>query len=144
MQITLWVMLSVCMSLLAACSGRVTPQREWRPEDHVQPREEDPARTPSAVAPEQGGAERAADALFAVSCAGCHGRDGRGQGEQRPPGAQLPDFTTRDFQARRSDAQLVQAIRDGRGMMPGFGKQVNDQGLGALVARVRRFATPAQ
>ena len=69
------------------------------------------------------GTERAAEALFNVSCASCHGRDGRGQGERRPPGAAVPDFTQAAFQAQRSDAQLGEVIRTGRGLMPAFGKQ---------------------
>jgi mono/diheme cytochrome c family protein len=127
--------------LCAACDRRVEPRREWRPEDHAQPAQADPARTAAPAEPEQGGIDRAADALYTVSCAGCHGRDGRGQGTQRPPGAPLPDFTAREFQTQRADPDLATVIRDGRGMMPGFGKQVNDQGIGALVAKVRRFGT---
>jgi mono/diheme cytochrome c family protein len=130
------------MVLLVACNGRGEPLREWRPEDHGQPAQQDPSRASEPAEPEQGGVDRAADALFNVSCAGCHGRDGAGQGPARPPGAQLPDFTSAQFQAQRSDAQLMQVIREGRGLMPPFGKQVNEQGLSALVARVRRFTAP--
>jgi mono/diheme cytochrome c family protein len=137
------VALCLCLPQLSACSGRVAPTREWQPADHGQPVDPDPGRTPAAEEPEEGGPERAADALFSVSCASCHGRDGRGQGEQRPPGAQLPDFTDRGFQAQRTDEQLSAVIRDGRGMMPAYGKQLNDQGLTALLGRIRRFAAPA-
>ena len=127
--------------LLLACDSRVTPQREWRPEDHGQPAQVDPSRVPQAEsAPEEGGVERAATALWNVSCASCHGRDGRGQGPGRPPGAPMPDFTSAELQKQRTDAQLLQVIRDGRGMMPAFGKQVNEQGLGALVNHIRTFA----
>lgn len=132
---------AVCAAL-SACERRVTPTRDWQPSDHGQPAQPDPDRTPpTATAPEEGGSERAADALFNVSCAGCHGRDGKGQGPQRPPGVTPPDMTTPEFQAQRTDAQLAQVIREGRGLMPPFGKQVNDQGIEALVAKVRRMAT---
>ncbi len=93
--------------------------------------------------PEQGGVDRAAQALWTVSCASCHGRDGRGKGPGRPPGAQLPDFTSAEFQQQRSDQQLVDVIRAGKGMMPPFGKQVNAEGIAALIAHIRAFA-PAQ
>lgn len=142
---TLCVVLGV---LLSACDSRPAPKREWRPEDHGQPAELDPARVPTSGTPaeaEQGGVGRAAAALWNVSCAGCHGRDGKGLGSGRPPGAQLPDFTSAEFQKQRSDEQLLQAIREGRGMMPGFGKQLNEQGLSALVAHVRAYgAAPEQ
>ena len=124
---------------LSGCERRVAPTREWQASDHGQPAQGDPARTPTPAAPEEGGPERAADALWGVSCASCHGRDGRGQGPQRPPGAQLPDFTSAEYQASRTDAQLREVIANGKGLMPAFAKQLNEQALDALVGRVRRF-----
>jgi mono/diheme cytochrome c family protein len=142
-QLTLLVSALVCGALFG-CEQRVAPTREWQPTDHGQPTQADPSRTPpSSTEPEEGGTERAADALYNVSCAGCHGRDGKGQGPQRPPGAPLPDFTDPQFHAQRTDAQLLQVLREGRGLMPPFGKQLNDQGLDALIAKVRRFGAPA-
>jgi len=133
-----------CLSVLAGCESRVAPQREWQASDHGQPTQEDPARTPTPVAPEEGGSDRAAAALYNISCAGCHGRDGHGQGAQRPPGAQPPDFSAQEFQSQRSDQQLSDVIRNGRGLMPPFAKQVNEQGISALVAHIRRFGVPAR
>lgn len=145
---TLFVLPALVLSValcgaMSGCERRVTPTRDWQPSDHGQPSQGDPDRTPTETAPEEGGTERAADALYNVSCAGCHGRDGKGQGAQRPPGAQMPDFSDPQFQAQRTDAQLTQVLREGRGMMPPFGKQLNDQGLEALVAKVRRFGPAA-
>jgi cytochrome c553 len=130
----------LALALLGACDSRKTPTRVWQPSDHGQPAQEDPSRVAAPAEPEEGGTDRAAAALFNVSCAGCHGRDGKGLGAQRPPGGQLPDFTVRAFQAQRSDAQLADVIRKGRGLMPPFGKQVNDQGIAALVSYIRKFA----
>jgi mono/diheme cytochrome c family protein len=93
--------------------------------------------------PEQGGVGRAATALWTVSCAGCHGRDGRGFGGQRPPGAQMPDFTRADFQQTRTDEAIAQQIVAGKGLMPPFGKQVNEQGIAALIAHIRGFGAAA-
>ena len=88
---------------------------------------------------------RAARALWNAVCASCHGRDGSGQGEKRPPGTQIPDFTSDEWQASRSDEALGLVIREGRGMMPPFGKQINPQGVAALVRHVRRYAqVPAE
>ncbi|HKU43321.1 MAG TPA: cytochrome c [Polyangiales bacterium] len=129
-------------ALLLACTSRPEPTREWRPEDHGQPADIDPARVPAAAGqaePEAGGVSRAAAALWNVSCASCHGRDGKGQGPGRPPGAQLPDFTSAEYQKQRSDQDLLSVIKDGKGMMPGFGKQLNEQGLSALLSHVRSF-----
>lgn len=135
-----------CLLFAFAC-GDPPPKREWTPADHGQPAGGDPDRTPETQAtPEEGEAPlaRAAAALWNASCASCHGRDGRGLGAGRPPGVQIADFTAPAWQASRSDAQLVAVIRDGRSMMPAFGKQVNEHGLGALVEHIRRFAPVEQ
>jgi mono/diheme cytochrome c family protein len=129
--------------VLLACDSRVAPQREWRPSDHSEPAEVDPSRVPQAAPTEEGGVDRAAAALWNVSCASCHGRDGRGQGPSRPPGAPIPDLTSPDFQKQRTDAQLLAVIREGRGMMPPFGKTLNEQGLSALIQHVRKFGVTA-
>jgi mono/diheme cytochrome c family protein len=135
---------------LGACAGDPAPEREWTPEDHGHPRMADPARMPGGA---QGAAEpsdtgeapelRAARALFNVSCAGCHGRDGRGEGPKRPPGAQVPDMTATSFQSARTDAQLAQVIAKGRDLMPAFEDKINADGIKALVAFVRTLGQDA-
>ena len=133
---------------LSACGGDPAPKREWTPADHGQPQQPSADRVPQPSAAAEGDNSgeppiaRAARALFIASCARCHGRDGRGQGESRPPGARMPDFASESFQSQRSDRQLALAIRDGRPMMPPFGKQVTEQGIAALVQHVRTFARP--
>lgn len=128
---------------LCACGGEPAPKREWTAADHGQPQQPSADRVPQPSAPAEGEESgeppiaRAARALFLASCASCHGRDGRGEGEARPPGARMPDFTSASFQNQRTDRQLALAIRDGRPMMPPFGKQVTEQGIAALVQHVR-------
>lgn len=132
--------LMVCACVLVACSSGEEPLRTWTAEDHVQPQADD-SREPVPEAPaEQGGVSRAALALFNVSCASCHGREGRGDGPGRPPGAQMPDFSSVELQKGRTDEALAQVIMQGRNLMPPFGKQVNPQGIAALVAHIRSFA----
>jgi mono/diheme cytochrome c family protein len=117
--------------------------REWTAADHAQPRDPAPERMgqPAGEEPSGEAAElRAARALFAASCASCHGRDARGLGEARPPGAQMPDMTSAAFHTARSDRQLAQVIREGRGMMPGFSKQITDAGVNALVHYIRTLS----
>ena len=131
---------------VAACGADPAPKREWTAADHGQPKQPSEDRVPQSSTPDDGEnageapIARAARALFIASCASCHGRDGRGEGESRPPGARIPDFTSESFQSQRSDRQLALAIRDGRPMMPPFGKQVTEQGIAALVQHVRTFA----
>jgi len=137
--------LSLLCALSAGACGEPEPEREWTPADHGQPTNADPDRTPEERTQPETAAEslaRAAAALWNASCASCHGRDGRGEGPGRPPGAQLADFTSPEWQSSRSAEQLAQVIRDGRGMMPPFGKQLNPNGIAALVDHIRRFGGP--
>jgi mono/diheme cytochrome c family protein len=135
---------------LSGCGGgESAPKREWTPADHGQPAQAAPERVPQPSAAADGDATgepptlRAARALWVASCAGCHGRDGRGQGDARPPGAQLPDLGSVAFQNGRTDRQFATVIREGRGMMPAFGKQLTEQGITALVQYVRTLGSPA-
>jgi mono/diheme cytochrome c family protein/uncharacterized membrane protein len=82
---------------------------------------------------------RGAAALYREHCRRCHGADGKGRQEESPE--DVPDFSLRDWQARRSDTQLLQSILDGKGkkMPPWRDKVTEDQARG-LVAYVRGFA----
>src|SRR5690242_9377749 len=140
------IALPLLLIALEGCNQQPAPKREWTPADHGQPAapdDENIPEPPAALAPGEDPEARAARALWNATCAGCHGRDGRGQGESRPPVARIPDFTTAEWQASRSDEALGQTIMDGRGMMPPFGKQLNPQGVAALVRHIRRFAPSA-
>lgn len=134
--------------LLVGC-GEKRELREWQPTDHAQPEGADV--DPSRVAQEQTAAEtpeqieaRAAAALYRVSCASCHGNEGRGDGMARPPAVQIPSFADAAWQQSRTDEQLASAIREGKNLMPKFGDKVNPTGIQALVKHVRRLGTPAQ
>jgi mono/diheme cytochrome c family protein len=74
--------------------------------------------------------------LFAQRCAGCHGKGGQGISS-----AGTPDFTSRDLQAKLTDAQIAATIRNGKsGRMPAFGGQLNNGQISALTAAVRSFS----
>ena len=78
--------------------------------------------------------------LFQRYCVKCHGADGTGgPARDRLPG--LPDFTKAAWQARRSDAQLLVSILDGKGTdMPPWRGKVSDRQARDLVTHVRSFA----
>ena len=72
---------------------------------------------------------------FATRCSGCHGTDGRGISS-----AGTPNFTNRDFQAKLSEQQIADTIRNGKsGRMPAFGKELSNEQISALVTYVRSF-----
>jgi mono/diheme cytochrome c family protein len=130
---------------LTACGEPAPELREWRPSDHQQPAAGEPAAAGGAVAPpeEQSPEQteiRAASALFSSMCASCHGQLGRGDGPGRPPVAEVADLTTAEWQDARTDEQIAEVIREGRGgFMPGFGDRLSPAGVDALVRHVRRL-----
>ena len=77
--------------------------------------------------------------LFDSTCAVCHGRDGKG-GVPAAEGLPPPrNFCDAAFQASRTDADLKDVIRGGKGPMPAFGPLFDDEQLTLLVAYVRGF-----
>jgi mono/diheme cytochrome c family protein len=77
--------------------------------------------------------------LFDSICARCHGSDGRG-GVPSAEGQPAPtNFNDPAFHANRSDAQLTQVIKQGKGPMPPFGTLFDDAQTALLVAHVRSF-----
>lgn len=123
---------------LASCSSRGDDVREWQADDHNQPQVAavDPTRVPREPGADAGSSD-VARALWMVSCAGCHGPEGRGDGSQRPPGAAVADLTQARWQQTRSDAEITQIIASGKGMMPGFAEQLGKEGIAMLVDVVR-------
>ena len=78
--------------------------------------------------------------LFKEYCAKCHGEDGKGQ---TPKGKQLKsqDFTDAEWQADEGDAELIEAVTEGKDDMPPFGKKLSKEQIESLVKNdVRGFA----
>ena len=89
-------------------------------------------------------AERMAFAarFFQRRCASCHSENFTGvDARKRTP--QIPDFTSAAWQTRRSDAQLLVSILDGKGKdMPSFQGRLDRDKASALVAYVRQAGPP--
>jgi mono/diheme cytochrome c family protein len=78
--------------------------------------------------------------LFAMACARCHGPEGRGGLPLCAGGPSPRNFHDDAFQGARTDEQLKQTIKSGKGAgMPPFGTTFDDAQLTALVAQIRRF-----
>ena len=58
--------------------------------------------------------------VYAQACAKCHGADGAGGLPMATNGPKPIDFRDPQWQRGRSDADIVAAIRNGRGAMPPF------------------------
>jgi mono/diheme cytochrome c family protein len=78
-------------------------------------------------------------ALFKQYCAKCHGENGKAG---TPKGKQLMarDFTDEEFQASKTDAQLIKTVTGGQEDMPPFGKKLAKEQIESLVKNdVRGF-----
>ena len=77
---------------------------------------------------------------FKKYCAKCHGDDGKAQ-TQRGKSLDARDFTDPDFQKDQTDAQMIEAVTDGKDDMPPFGKKLTKEQIESLVKfDVRGFA----
>lgn len=85
-------------------------------------------------------AQNDAAKTYASKCAMCHGVAGAGDGTAAAALTPKPtDFTTAEFQNGRTNEQIAAALKDGKGNMPGFGKQLSAEALKGLVAYLRSF-----
>lgn len=71
---------------------------------------------------------------FESTCATCHGADGSGT----PLGKtlQAADLRSPEVQ-KKPDAELIQAVTNGKGNMPPFKGKITDQQISALIGYVR-------
>lgn len=82
--------------------------------------------------PPEGAAAQSAAKIYSSKCAGCHGPDGSGVI------AGTPNFTSAEWQASRTDAQLAESIKNGKGkIMPAWAKQLTDAQITELVHYTR-------
>ncbi len=80
---------------------------------------------------------RDAPQLFAQACAKCHSNDGTGGLPMATNGPRPIDFHDAAWQASRSDAEIVAAIRDGRGAMPPFSDVLRPEEIAVMASYVR-------
>jgi len=74
--------------------------------------------------------------IYKKKCAMCHKADGKGYAAMK-----TPDFTSKEWQASRTDDQLIETMTKGKAPMPAFEKQLKPEEIQALVTDVvRKFA----
>ncbi len=78
--------------------------------------------------------------LYVIDCAMCHGDKGDGKGEMASDIKNITDFTNPDSLKNRTDGDLFQVIRHGKGEMPLEGDRAKDDDIWNLVNYVRTFA----
>lgn len=85
-----------------------------------------------------GGTAQAGRDLFVNTCARCHGADGTGGPPAFEGGPSPRNFHDHDFHLSRTDEQLKQTIKTGKGSaMPAFAGMFDDAQLTLLVGHIR-------
>ncbi|HLJ25821.1 MAG TPA: cytochrome c [Candidatus Angelobacter sp.] len=76
-----------------------------------------------------------AAALYKTKCQVCHGADGKGD---TPAGQKMgaKDFHSPEV-AKMSDAELVEAVKKGKGKMQGYDGKLTDDQIKSLVKYIR-------
>jgi mono/diheme cytochrome c family protein len=75
-----------------------------------------------------------AEALYKSKCQVCHGPDGKGSAAGQKLG--VKDFHSPEVQ-KLTDAELVEATKQGKGKMPAYDKKLTDDQIKQLVKYIR-------
>ncbi len=86
----------------------------------------------------QSGGEIDAKSLFEYHCATCHGADGKGTKRGRE--LKAPNLADADWQAKTSDAQVLNSIMNGKNKMPRWSDKLQPEEIQALAKYVRKLA----
>ncbi len=119
--------------------------QNWTAADHDRAEENTRVKTgaQASAAPRGSGPKNDQAQLIELTwrqnCAQCHGLSGHGDG---PQGAlvKAPDLTNPDLQGKMSDADIANAIKNGRNLMPKF--DFSDPVVAGLTTRVRAMKGP--
>ena len=76
--------------------------------------------------------------IYRNNCQKCHGEDGKRTTRGNALGA--PDFTDASWQASKSDAEIVEAITNGKNKMPSWKGELSAKEIVAVGKFVRSFA----
>lgn len=127
-----------------ACDRPPTDEglREWSPQEHDRKEETErlQAGAQASAQPKQAAGDAGDDnrALVEITwrqqCLQCHGMVGHGDGPNGPM-VKAPDLTREEFQAKATDAEIAETIKNGRKLMPKF--DLPPAIVVGLVARIR-------
>lgn len=89
-------------------------------------------------------ADKKIERLWKAKCASCHGKEGKGDTEKGQK-MKVPDFTSAEFQQKKSDEDIkkqitngVKAEKDGvKKEMDAFGDEIKGETLDQVVAYIR-------
>jgi uncharacterized membrane protein/mono/diheme cytochrome c family protein len=125
-------------------SKRSEPSESSTHSPNSKPAESSPHAAPPKPSSTAGAGAPDDRELFRQHCVKCHGADGTGS-EARRRLPKIPNFTDTSWQARRSDAELLASILNGKGkVMPSGRGKISKEQARRLVGHVRAFAPDAE
>ena len=139
---------AISLLFCGACDRPPTDEglREWTPQEHDRKEETErlqaglqasaEPKNQGAVAPKTAGEDNRAlvEITWRQQCLQCHGTIGHGDGPNGPM-VRAPDLTREEFQAKATDAEIAETIKNGRKLMPKF--DLPPAIVVGLVARIR-------
>ncbi len=135
---------ALCNAALVGCGNKSASNTDQSTNTQTTPAPS--ASTPEATTPAPGGTAAAGDlgaTVYASRCQLCHGPTGHGDG---PAAASLNphprNHTDGSYMNGRTDAQLLEVIRNGKGPMPAWGTVLSDEEIKAVLKHVRSLAVP--
>jgi mono/diheme cytochrome c family protein len=89
-------------------------------------------------------ADKKIERLWKAKCASCHGKEGKGDTEKGQK-MKVPDFTSAEFQQKKSDEDIKKQITNGvktekdgiKKEMDAFGEEIKGETLDQVVAYIR-------
>jgi mono/diheme cytochrome c family protein len=86
----------------------------------------------------------AGEGIYKAKCVLCHGAGGKGDGVGAAALNPAPrDHTDGAYMNDRTNAQLLEVIKDGKGQMTPWGSILSDEEMHQVLAYVRTLAEPA-
>lgn len=123
-----------------AVSGQQTPAPAQKPTAFVPAASTTPVQQQNPVKPTPESIARA-KTIYGFDCVSCHGEKGDGKGDlARDLQLTMPDFTDPATLKDKLDAELFDAIHNGKGKMESEGDRANTNETWNLVLYCRSFA----
>jgi|GEM_PF-2049913 len=97
----------------------------------------DRAETASQLKRIRKGSQQKAKELFSKHCARCHGEDGKAETQE---GLDLGATLTSERVKKMSQAKIISIIKEGKGAMPPFGKEISRSEISLLADYVKKFS----
>lgn len=130
------VLLALTFAIVAGCGGQAQNDQAATPEPTTTPTPDTAASVPAPGGNET--VEAVGARVYAARCALCHGPEGRGDGPGAAALTPKPrNYHDQAYMATRTDAELLEVIRNGKGAMPRWSGILSEAEMQAVLKHVR-------